>query len=99
MSPKIRERYAVLLMPEGMVSGSFDPGSTPDLGIPSGWVSCNNPRACVLRYAVEEGENLPQAKTVKSVLAAWAKSRGLKKTRVTVLDRLDENEIEHLRQA
>ena len=99
MSPKIRERYAVLLMPRDGRQGSFDPGSTPDLGIPSEWVSCNNPRACVLRYAVEEGENLPQAKTVKSVLAAWAKSRGLKKTRVTVLARLDENGIGHLRQA
>ena len=98
MSPKVRERYAVLLMPEDK-SGSFDPGSPPGIGVPSEWVSCDNPRVLALRYTAKEGENLPQAKAVKSALAAWAKSQGMKKTRLAVLDHLDENETGHLLQA
>lgn len=98
MSPKVRERHAVLLMPEDTKSGNFDPGPPPDIGVSSEWVPCRRPRALVLRYEAEEGEKLPQAKSVKSVLAAWAKSRGMKKTRLAVLDRLEEEELDHLLQ-
>ncbi|MDA8333468.1 MAG: transposase [Peptococcaceae bacterium] len=99
MYPKVRERYAVLLMPENKKAESFDPGSPPDLGLSSEWVPCDNPRVLALRYEAKEGETLPQAKAVKSVLTAWAKSRGLKKTRLEILDRLEEKELEHLLRA
>ena len=99
MSPKIRERHAVLLLPEGVGSGSFDPGSPPGIGLLSEWVPCANPRVLTLKYGAKEGENLPQAKAVKSALAAWAKSRGLKKSKVAVLDCIDGNEIDRFVQA
>jgi len=94
VSAKIRERYAVLLVPEGVTCGSFGAESQPDPGVTTGWVDSGNSRALVLRYAAGNGENLPQAKAVKSLMAARAQSRGLKKTRLLVLDSLDEVEIE-----
>ena len=99
MSPKVRERYAVLLMPEDKKSGAFDPGSSPDVGVPSEWVPCDHPRVLALRYEAKKGENLPQAKAVQSALAAWAKTRGLKKFKVAVLDCIDGNGIDRLVQA
>ena len=99
MSPKTRERYAVLMIPEGVLAGSFDPGPPLELGVPSKWAPCGISRALALRYTAGESEKLPQAKAVKSVLAAWAKGRGLKKIRVAVLNSLDETGIESLLKA
>ncbi|MBC7325527.1 MAG: hypothetical protein H5T99_09460 [Moorella sp. (in: Bacteria)] len=76
-----------------------NPGPTPDLGVPAQWVACNIPRALVLKYTAKDREKLPQAKAVKSALAAWAKGRGLKKIRLAVLTSLDETEILRLLRA
>ena len=77
------------LMPEDERRGSFDSGPPPDPGAVSDLAFCANPRALALKYTAKEGKNLPQAKAVKSVPATWAKSRGLKNTRLAVLDCLD----------
>ncbi len=60
---------------------------------------CANPRVLTLKYGAKEGENPPQAKAVQSALAVWAKSRGLKKFKVAVLDCIDGNGIDRLVQA
>ncbi|MBC7105792.1 MAG: hypothetical protein H5T97_07620, partial [Firmicutes bacterium] len=73
MSAKSRERYAVVLLAEDAVLS--DPGPAPDIGAPSEWVPCGLPRALAVKYMAGDKEKLPQAKAVKSALAAWAKSR------------------------
>ncbi|HOV80116.1 MAG TPA: hypothetical protein PK728_08405 [Bacillota bacterium] len=95
MSANSRERYAVVLLTQVL----DDPGPEPDLGVPAQWVTCNIPRALVLKYTAKREEKLPQAKAVKSVLAAWAKSRGLKKIRLAVLPSLDDAEVLRLLRA
>jgi len=75
VSLKIRERYAVLLVPEGVTCGSFGAEPPPDPGVATAWVDSGNPRVLALRYTVGGGENLPPAKAVKSLMTAWAQRR------------------------
>ncbi|MDA8336118.1 MAG: hypothetical protein M0Z41_14240 [Peptococcaceae bacterium] len=51
-------------MPEGGITGSFDSGPAPGIGVTPEWVSCGVFRALALKYAAGEGEKPPQTKAV-----------------------------------
>ena len=98
--PKVRERYAViLLMEEAAASVALAKVAPPDLGVPVSWVPCGVHRALVLRYVAGDGQNLPQAAKVQATLAAWPKAQGWGSVRPAVLASPDPAEMLRLLRA